>query len=701
MDDLILGLRHLPMKFSKNKLTVHVDAADPTLPIRSGMISHAEILSPEAFQSPTYVKIGERVGSEKPVSQLAGLPYYYGTDFDIQTILDGKLSYSPPSLKSSNLQLCPSLTIPFKVHSFVEKNNTIIAGTDDNSTAQFCLKAGLKTDDYSGWKDSYFTTYYDENLPFLTNQQNEKSVGRLQPEFLYFLVNFLPKPITLKLRVKVYFNDGTDATITDHMVSSINQFSVYSVGVGFAQLGLWLMETIVKKVVSWQVWINNETDGRVSQIRSFELNERFYRNERYLVFSTSLGGYDTLRVTGVGRDTLKTTRQKGERELENNYLPTASEIFVTGVTGELELAVNTGFLDADTTAYLSEILLSEDIYVVTKHGLVPISFVDDTLLLSEDNVDITSRTFTFTYSKKELAYSDLPVAPAAVGRAFRWSPSGSYCLYNPDTGLATGFQGATILTLVYADNNEIVKGVPPKNNTPGTDGYYPPQLSNTCPSGYAPFKNTLISRTGTIRKDDCVGGFGNFATVIVAANTYGGLTADEAQNRAEELWAILNTQAFANANAGCIAAPEFYNMNPAPVAGRFNFRFTLGIGISNNLPIYIHGGPGASNNDPTSLVHGNHWAIQNNTNPSSVKYPTGQNDCALPCVIAGGYLYLITIPGFSQSRRMRYYVNGIVKVDITITAVQFQANGGGHIHALDASVFMPNGSYVYVLLENI
>jgi hypothetical protein len=698
MDTLLAGLRHLPLKFTRNKLTIHIDAADPTLLVRSGMLTHAEISCPVAYQSANYAKVGERIGSEKPVAQLAGLPYFYGTDFDIETILDGKVSYCPPSRKNNTIQLCPNLTIPFKIRSYIEKNGIQIANTDAITNSQFCLKAGLSADDYAGWKDNYFTTYLDEHLPFLTNQQNDKEVSRNQTEYLYFLVNFLPKPTALKLRVKVYFNDGTDVVYTLKTLNSVQQYSVYSIPVGFTDLGLESYENIIKKVVSWDIWVNNNTDNRVSEIRSYIVDEHFARNERQIIFSNSLGGYDTLRVTGVASDTLKVTKQTGERELESNYLPSASDMFVNGVEGRPEMSVNTGFLDADQISYLQEILLSEDIYILTKDGFVPIILTDESLLKNQDNVDIDSRTFTFTYGKKEMAYSVLPIAPTAVTRELRWSPSGSYCVYNPDTGLANGFQGATTLTLVYADTNEIVRGVPPKDNTPGTDGYYEPQLSSFCSDGYAPFKNVLISRLGTFRRNDCVSSYGDFATVVIMANILGGLTQFEADTRAEELWDLINSQDYANTHAGCIASPEFYTINPVPPINSFNFRYAFGSGVSG--VIYIHGGPGASGGN-ADLVYGNHWAVQTNTNPGSIKIPTGQNDCFLPNVIPGGYRYYITFAGYNQNRRMRLYVNGVLKEDITITAAQFQANGGGHIYQLQASTVIPSQATNYCILENV
>ncbi|MCU0336343.1 MAG: DUF5977 domain-containing protein [Sediminibacterium sp.] len=696
MDEILAGLKHLPLKLTRNKLTIHIDAATPTNPIRSGMLTYAEIYVPEAYQSPNYILVSKRMGSEKPVSILSGLPFYYGTDFDIEKILDGKVSYCPPNLKINEIQLCPTLTVPYKVRSYIEKDRQIIVGTEQNSTTEFALKGGLKADDFAGWKDEFFTTYFNEKLPFLTNSSSEKEISRDQPEYLYFLVNIFPKPTTLKLRITLYFNDGTDDIFTIKTVQNVEQYSVYSIPAGFSNLGLEIHENIVKKIVSYELWVSNQDDKRISEVRTFTLDERYYRNDRYIVFSNSLGGYDTMRVTGVGRETLKVTKQSGERELESNYLPSSSDIFVTGIEGRPETTINTGFLDADATAYLAEILFSEDIYILTKDGLVPVILVDDSLMTIEDNVDLTSRNLTFTHAKKETAFSALPVAPTVATRELRWEPSGPYCVYSPDTGLSTGFQGATTLTLVYADNGEPVKGVPPKNNTPGTEGYVPPQISSACGNNYAPFKNVSIARLGTYRKNDCVGGFGDFANIVVSANLYGGLTQAEADNRAEAHWNFLNTQEFANQNALCIASPEFYTLNPIPPVSRFNFRYAFGAGVSG--VVYIHGGPGA-NGDNNAVVFGNHWAIQNNVNPNSILYSPGRNDCIIANDLAG-HRYYITFFGYNQNRRMRLFVNGILKEDISVTASQMLADGGVHIYQLPATTVIPSQATVYCLVEN-
>jgi hypothetical protein len=78
MDSLATGISHLPLCFSRNKLTFHVDAFDPLVTLRAGLLTYIEIHTPKAYQSAEFVKLAERVASERPMQMLSGAPFIMG-----------------------------------------------------------------------------------------------------------------------------------------------------------------------------------------------------------------------------------------------------------------------------------------------------------------------------------------------------------------------------------------------------------------------------------------------------------------------------------------------------------------------------------------------------------------------------------------------------------------------------------------------
>ncbi|MGX7687160.1 DUF5977 domain-containing protein [Flectobacillus roseus] len=691
MDSLATGISHLPLCFSRNKLTYHVDAFDPLVTMRAGLLTYIEIHTPKSYQSAEFVKLAERVASERPMQMLSGAPFYYGTDFEIDSILDGLLSYCPPKYNQTQIMVCASMTIPFKVKSAI-KNNTGVLGTITTSDTLFAIKAGLSTDQYPGWKDNFFTNYFDQNKPFLTFHPREKTIDREQPEFLYWLCNLLPKPSKVNVRVEVSFSDGSTSVLTPQFLVNPSQYTVYCIPVGFVTLGLDLLETDTKKVVDYQVWLSNDVNQRLTEIRTYTLETQYFPNTRYVIFVNSLGGYDTIRTTGTGQGSLKVNRTKGEKVLESNYQASSAEVFVTEITGKKVLNLNTGYFDGDQTAYLNELMFAKEIYLVSNDGFIPVTLNSDAYDYIQDNEDLAGRTFEFEFAKTENAFSDLPTAPQQTTRELVWIPSNPYCIYDPETGLTTGFQAASQLVLAYKDTGEKVKGVPPKDNFPGTEGYFAPALSSACSAGNAPFKNTVIAQKGTYTRNNCINSYGDYATITVPANTFGGQSQEEADNRAKARWAFLNTQEYANLYASCLAAPEFYTMNPQPPVNQFNYRYVT---KPSTMNCQINGGLGAASGNNADLVFGNHWAIQNNTNPNSKVYPVGKNDILLPC----GESYLLTIYGWDKSVRVKIYANGTSLATKTITPAEFQAGEGAYIYQI--SVAIPSQAKVFVLFETL
>ena len=691
MDLLATYISHLPVSFARNKLSVHIDAADPTLSARAGMLTHIEVLVPKAYQSPEYVSVAERVGSETPVQILAGANYYYGTDFDIESILDGLLAFCMPKLTETEIVSCASMTIPYKIKSFIEKGGVLV-GTESISTEAFAIKAKLSVDEFAGWRESFFSKYLDDVPKFLTFQPESKVIDAQQPEFLYWLCNVLPKPQAITVRVNVLFDDGSTQTISVQNLNAVSQYTVYCIPVGFVALGLASLESSTKSVMSYSVWLNNEQGDCITEVRNYQLDYRYEANVRYLVFVNSLGGYDTLRMLGTAQENLKVVRNKGEKALDSNYLPSSAEVFVTGVSGRKEATLNTGYMNGNETEYLAELMFAEEIYIVTKDGFVPVTLVDESLVTSEDNVDLVGKTFVFEYAKTEVGYSALPPAPTVAERELVWIPSEPYCIYDPETGLATGYQGASKLTLCYQDTGEKVKGVPTKDNTPGTEGYFSPAPSNMCTAGTAPFKNVLISRLGSYTRNNCASGYGDYATIVIPANTFGGQTQAEANARAEKRFAFLNTQAYANANGTCLTDPQYYNIVPGPPVNQFNYRYLC---KPSSIKNYIHGGLGAFSGNNADLVYGNHWAIQGNTNAGSLKYAVAKNDILLPCSAN----YIITVYGFSVAVSVKLYANGGLVATKTISVAEFQANAGAY--QWQPAVTYPSQAKVFCLIEQL
>jgi hypothetical protein len=658
MDKLLDTLQFLPLRLSANPIGYGIDAVSPDLVAdRSKLLYNLTLKKPLAYGSGVFVDIITLRGRETPKRSELGADVYPGAQFDVGIYLDDSLKRTPPTPNQTGIVTCGDMISPFLVSTSVKNNDVLVAGTDKTLAIEYVMKGALSVEQSAGWRDAFFTVALSQSRQFLTWQPTEKWVDVAQPEFLYYLVNCLPKPQELRLRVDIYYQDGTYDAMTAQRMTTVSQYTAYSIPVGFTALGLPAREASQGKLVhSYKLWLSNESNQRVSEVRTYYVSRDYHANLLYLVFANSLGGYDTLRCTGQTARSLTVRGTDVQRSLPPNYLPTTAELLKLGRSGERTITVATGLRDGDSLDYLSEIMLSEEVYVVTQEGFVALTLPtsgDSTLSLRQDDEDLAGRLLTFRFAKNEVAYSNLPSAPTLPSRPTRWVPTANFCIIN-DNGIRTGYLGAARLELRYADDNTLVKPLRSKANTPGTEGYVPPVLASQCNS--TPFTNALISQSGSFKRSNCgADQEATVATLTIPAGMYGGETADQLASRVSTALATMDTQAYADVNGSCLLNPALYSYSGP--ANTWHFRTSQ----PNRNTIYYSGAP----------AMGDSWNVQGQG--GSYIYPQFSRDMDFPI---GGDMpgWLIFVYGTAGKQvRVRVWVNGAVIRDLTLTM-----NGDGY-----------------------
>lgn len=554
--DYLASYTLLPLRFAGNQLDINVESPDDVdVENRASLLYQVEIFRPQAYQSGTYVLHETLRGREAPPIIQDDVAYSEGAFFNISEYVWALLRPTAPSNNQAEISFQPLATMPIYWKQAVAPYESETLRT---APIQYIIRGKLNEDQFSGWKYSFFTEYLTSTRQFYTWQPRyDKLTDRTQPEFLSYLVHHNPCPSELRVRVDVEYQDGTysTATLTPITLQNVYNYTLYTVPVGFKALKLDENETETEKTIHrYTVWLSNENNEQLTEERYYVVNNDYVPYVRHLVFLNSLGGWDSIRLYGVSSSQLKRTSAIFQRELEAGYSPSSEELFLRNITGERTLTLNTGYLpNREWLDYLEELMWSEQIFVNTAEGLIPIVLTQDTYEPPADEEDIGGRTFVFRRSKTALAYSSLPPAPPTVAgaRPTFWATSQPYCLIN-ENGLRTGYQAYTYLQLRYADGLlEKVPGVARKLNVPGTDGYAPPTISTAC--GVTPYVNTLISRLGSYMRNNCGPGYvGLPVTITIEAGTFGSETSQaEADLRAESAFSQIDTQEYANTNGVC------------------------------------------------------------------------------------------------------------------------------------------------------
>ena len=681
IDPLLANLVFQPLKFSRNRLEVMIDPADTTLTDRSNLRYALTLLVPVFPQSTELTELTTLVGRERPPQTLAGAVRFDGAQFRIDEVLDGFLETQKPAFGQSAMGVVPSLTMPYS------RRETVTGGTPAVSTSvtrpkEWVFKGGLSNDDFAGWDGRFFDHYLRDTRQFLTWQPAVKmvSAAAMAEEYLYFLLNFTPVPIQIRLRGDVYWADGTVEEKTFMLLDRPGLYSVLSCPVSLAVLGL-----TDQPVQSYRLWLTDERHQRLSEVRTYLVDYR-NRPERFLLFSNSLGGFDTLRLLGQGEEMTAVTRTTVETDSFGASAIDFSAMRVVNIEGENSLTVSTGYFErnaGDWSRYLNELLYAQDIYLITEKGHIALVLTTTQLIAHEDNADIIAHTLTFKKARTEQGYSQMPATPPTPSRPTAWRGVNFRPVLD-GFGKRTGLGIHRRLRKYYTDDGSDVKPILEKGNMPGDADYIKPSPAPDFILGTTPYPNAAINRAGSFLRSDCgAGQAGGAATISIPSGKYGAEVAGDADALAEAEFRSVDTQAYADANGTCTAINEFYTWNVP--AGHWHYRAnepTL-------LEVYH------KYNAPADM--GNAQALQDQNGPYIFR--PGTNNLDFP--INDTWWYYTVYGPVGARVRITVFQNGrsVLVRESTMNAGGYEV--GGLLNDIGVTISVQSGDKFYVKYELI
>lgn len=280
--------------------------------------------------------------------------YYPGNGnlihIDLSSIVKSHLSFSLPS---SDVFLQPSIAKTF----------TLAYGTTTSSFR--CIRSG-KLNLTQG--ASAFLTGN-----FLTWQPNQKPVTYYSPEWLtYYAVH------DCSIRLKAYWEDGTDSTIT---LVSPSAGNCYTLNMQYAVVS---GKFAGKRPMYYDVWVEGG-GSRLSYIQRYVASEKQGEDENWYLFENSLGGLDSLRAYGALSDDPEYTHnianfgdKSEEYRIDANRLQTR----------------NTGYLTPEEARWLQDLFVAPFKYLYTISGVYPIVFTSSDATTDSAN---PPSSYSFTY----------------------------------------------------------------------------------------------------------------------------------------------------------------------------------------------------------------------------------------------------------------------------------------------------------------
>ena len=212
---------------------------------------------------------------------------------------------------------------------------------------------------------------------FLTWQPQQKTVTYNQPEWLsYYAIT------QHSIVCKLYNQDGTT---TLHTLATADAGTCISVNTQFSRI---INLTDTKKLAYFDVWAQDATGVMTSYVQRYLLRNDT-RQEKYFIFSNSVGGIDAVSFTGDC-----STEAETEHEL--------AQMAETAIQGSQVLHMwkkqSTGYKSAYEAKWLQDFFTSTQRYVSDEGALIEIIIQDSALTDSSSDF---LKEFSFTYRHTE------------------------------------------------------------------------------------------------------------------------------------------------------------------------------------------------------------------------------------------------------------------------------------------------------------
>lgn len=327
--------------------------------------------------------------------------------FDLQALFSDQLSseFSYPESSYNLLISRPSHSRAYKVRYYEQFGSNLVPQKLYETDLFYILKGGVSHLQQAIYhsQGSSFWDKLNYNQFFLTWQPQVKLIDPEQTEKLYFFVRNIVLMASLKVRATVYYLDGTSQTVLVDIVNNPEDKTVYEI---ICTLNTLQFDGFDQGLIEkYDIWVDNHADERISEVRTFILDYGPYEYKRYLFFENSLGGWDTVRATGIQEDGIELSRTEVSRVLGSQFTPAQHHQVTAQVLETKTYKLNSGWKTKEEISWLRDLLLSKKVYQIVGGLLVPIVLTTTKVLQRVDQQDLYSLSIEFSRAYRNAFYT--------------------------------------------------------------------------------------------------------------------------------------------------------------------------------------------------------------------------------------------------------------------------------------------------------
>jgi len=251
------------------------------------------------------------------------------TVFDVQALLDAYVQEHLPALDGPLTSRAEGLFTRFYLKSAEKYGTPPVPAALTTAQVHVVLCGGLSPAEAAAGR---WPAYQAAVQPFLTWEPDYQRVLPTQPAYLYY--QHVAGDGDVVLWRKVRHRDGTSADAQVATLAGVRRWEVHCLAVGPAALGL-----AGPDVAGYDVWLATAAGEARSQVRHYVLAHAYYPLQRFLLYSNSLGGVNSLAALGQAKQTLAVQANEAQRPA---YDPDLGDVATLDRTGTPTLSLVTG-----------------------------------------------------------------------------------------------------------------------------------------------------------------------------------------------------------------------------------------------------------------------------------------------------------------------------------------------------------------------
>jgi hypothetical protein len=332
--------------------------------------------------------------------------------FRLDTLLWPLLrAFVPAIALAAATQVCTTNLLDYYVRTTVTPLNPALPVAYDVSGLRTALRGGLPAE----WQQTDYFALREQlaQLPFLSWQPTgpgiyadaeAKPIVPGQPEWLFFLCT--PSLAGAQLQVsRSYRMSATARPVVD-----VEALPAPAGDWPYQLLAIPLRDTRAS-FATLTVQVETAAGVAVSLPAAYQFVARSEQT-RFLLFTNSVGGLDTLRTGDRARldVTLEATTEKVERPARLGEVAPAADRQVSDLSAGRKLRLATGWLEARELDWLQELVLSREVWQQVNAQLRPLDWGKRSLATYSDEPGLRGLLIECDYAYAPTAYAPVPYA---------------------------------------------------------------------------------------------------------------------------------------------------------------------------------------------------------------------------------------------------------------------------------------------------